>query len=53
MVDRFVARQNIEHYHHLLATETDDAKRQQLMRLLTEEEAKLKAAEAKAKKPTG
>jgi hypothetical protein len=40
-VDRSVARLNIEHYRHLLAGETDDTRRQQLLRLLTEEEAKL------------
>jgi hypothetical protein len=41
-MERTVARLNIEHYKHLLARETDDAKRQTLMRLLAEEEAKLR-----------
>lgn len=40
-MDRSVARLNIEHYRHLLAGETDDGRRQLLLRLLTEEEAKL------------
>jgi hypothetical protein len=40
-MDRFVAKANIEHYRRKLATETDDAKRQLLARLLAEEEAKL------------
>jgi len=43
-VDGTVARLNIEHYRKLLARETDDAKRQTLLRLLEEEEAKLNAA---------
>ena len=37
-----VAHLNIEHYKHLLARETDDAKRQTHTRLLAEEEAKLR-----------
>lgn len=41
-MERSVARLNIEHYKQLLATETDDVKRQTLMRLLAEEEAKLR-----------
>jgi len=40
-MDRAVARLNIEHYRRLLATETDEARRQTLLRLLAEEEAKL------------
>jgi hypothetical protein len=40
-VDRTVARLNIEHYKKLLGTEKDDAKRQMLLRLLAEEEAKV------------
>ena len=40
-MDRTVAHLNIEHYHKLLAQETDDTKRQMLLRLLAEEEAKL------------
>lgn len=40
-MDRSVARLNIEHYKRLLERETDEARRQQLLRLLAEEEAKL------------
>lgn len=39
-MDRTVARLNIEHYRKLLARETDESKRQTLLRLLEEEEAK-------------
>lgn len=40
-MDRSVARLNIEHFRHLLATESDEARRKVLQRLLAEEEAKL------------
>ncbi len=40
---RMVARLNIEHFRHLLETETDETKRQMLLRLLAEEEARLAA----------
>jgi hypothetical protein len=40
-VDRAVARLNIEHYRRLLANETDEVRRQTILRLLAEEEAKL------------
>lgn len=40
-MDRTVARFNIEHYRRLLANESDDTRRQMLLRLLAEEEAKL------------
>lgn len=40
-VDRTVARLNIEHYRRLLAKETDETRRQTILRLLAEEEAKL------------
>ncbi len=42
-MDKAVARLNIEHYRKLLATETDEKKRETLCRLLAEEEAKLAA----------
>jgi hypothetical protein len=42
-MDRAVARLNIEHYRRLLATETDETKRQTIIRLLAEEKAKLAA----------
>jgi len=41
VLDPTVARLNIEHYRRLLAHETDEARRQTIMRLLAEEEAKL------------
>jgi hypothetical protein len=41
-MDRTVARLNIEHFRKLLATEADETRRQALLRLLEEEEAKLK-----------
>ena len=44
-MDRFVARQNIEHYRDMLAKEPDEHKRAVLARLLAEEEAKLSAAD--------
>lgn len=40
-MDRSVARLNIEHYRKLLATETDETRRQAVLRLLAEEEGKL------------
>lgn len=42
-MDKAIARLNIEHYRKLLATETDEGKRETLQRLLAEEEAKLAA----------
>jgi hypothetical protein len=48
-MDKFVARLNVEHYRKKIATETDEARRQKLLRLLAEEEAKLAAIEAREK----
>jgi hypothetical protein len=48
-MDKFVARLNVEHYRNKIATETDEAQRQKLLRLLGEEEAKLAAIEAREK----
>ena len=43
-MDQMVARLNIEHFRHLLLVqETDETKRQMILRLLAEEEAKLAA----------
>ena len=42
-MDKTIAQLNIAHYRKKLATETDQAKRETLQRLLTEEEAKLAA----------
>jgi hypothetical protein len=51
-LDRTVASLNIEHYKRLLATETDESRRQILLQLLTEEEAKLsKGNRADSKAP--
>jgi hypothetical protein len=44
-LDRTVVRLNIEHYKRLLAGEADEARRQLLLRLMAEEEAKLAACE--------
>jgi hypothetical protein len=48
-MEETIARLNIEHYRQLLAAEIDDTKRQTLMRLLAEEEAKLRALAEKPK----
>jgi len=45
-----IAQLNIEHFRKRLATETDEAKRQMLLRLLAEEEAKLASS---TNPPTG
>jgi hypothetical protein len=42
-MDKTVARLNIEHFRKKLAVETDEARRQTLMRLLAEEEVKLQS----------
>jgi hypothetical protein len=39
----FIAQLNIRHYRQKLATELDEATRQQVVRLLTDEAAKLAA----------
>jgi AraC-like DNA-binding protein len=43
-MNRDVAHMNIEHFHRLLADETDQTRCVVLRRLLAEEETKLKAA---------
>lgn len=50
-MQRFVARQNIEHYRLLLKHETDAAKRETLLKLLAEEEAKFGDPEVPPSKP--
>ncbi|MBI2715252.1 MAG: hypothetical protein HYX37_12490 [Rhizobiales bacterium] len=40
-MDHSVAHLNIAHFKRLLARETDEARRQQQLRLLAEEEAKI------------
>ncbi len=42
-MDKFIAHANIAHLREKLATEQDETKRQMLLRLLAEEEAKLAA----------
>ena len=49
-MDKRIARLNIDHYRKLLATEGDETNQRALQQLLAEEEAKLAAAEAAAKK---
>jgi hypothetical protein len=46
-MDRYIAEHNIEHFKSLLTTERDEAKRQCILRLLSEEEAKLRSIEKK------
>ncbi len=41
---RFVRRENVKHYRHLLASVTDEAERQKIRKLLAEEQAKQRAA---------
>jgi hypothetical protein len=43
-MERFVRRQNIEHYRELLRTVTDPAQRVTIERLIAEEEEKQKRA---------
>lgn len=43
-MDEKVARLNIEHYRRRLARETDENRRDELLRLLAQEEAKLNSA---------
>ena len=38
--DKFIHRQNLEHYRKLLAETKDEAQRQVVLRLLKDEEAK-------------
>jgi hypothetical protein len=45
-MDRFVAAANIKHYQRLIDKSTDPVERERLVKLLAEEETKLKAAEA-------
>ena len=43
-MDRFVARQNIEHLRETLGTEIDPVRRKMIGRLLAEQDEELKAA---------
>ena len=40
-MQKFVAEQNIRHFREMLASETDEQRRESLRRLIAEEEAKL------------
>ena len=51
-MDRAVAHLNIEHYRRLLAEETDETRRQTILRLLAEEEAKRADFQSAKKKLT-
>jgi hypothetical protein len=52
-MDRTVAGLSAEHFRHLLERETDETKRQMILRLLAQEEAKLKAMVSSPKEKTG
>jgi hypothetical protein len=49
-VERFVIRQNIEHYRAMLKSITDPTERRRIENLLREEEVKLKKYEENHKK---
>ena len=49
-MERFVIRQNIEHYPELLKITSDPAERQRIEKLLRDEEAKLKKYDEDHKK---
>jgi hypothetical protein len=49
-VERFVLRQNIEHYRELLKITVDPARRRQIEKLLVEEDAKLRKYDEDHKK---
>jgi bacterioferritin (cytochrome b1) len=49
-MDRFVARVNIVHIRDMLASEQNEVKRQTLLRILADEEARLAALENKQSK---
>jgi hypothetical protein len=43
-MDRFIRRQNVEHYRRLLEHVTEETERQKIFDLLTEEQQKQKSA---------
>jgi len=49
-MERFIGRQNVEHFRAMLKITTDPAQREMLEKLLREAEAKLKEAEEDHKK---
>jgi len=50
---RTIIELNIQHYRALLRSETDEAKRQTIAKLLAEEEAKLAAQDAASRRRGG
>lgn len=48
-MDRFIAQENIRHFRSLLATELNEQKRQSILHLLSDEEAKLRSIEKEHK----
>jgi hypothetical protein len=48
-MDRFIAQQNIQHFRSLLATELNEQKRQSILHMLSDEEAKLRSIEKEHK----
>ena len=49
-MDEAIARENVKHFRKLLETEADEAKRETIMQLLTEEEVKLAMATDRKKR---
>jgi len=49
-MERFIGRQNVEHFRAMLKITTDPAQREVLKKLLLEAEAKLKTAEEDRKR---
>ena len=49
-MERFIHRQNLERYRDLLARITDEAQRQQILKLIAEEEAKDSSSPSKQTK---
>ncbi|HUL88536.1 MAG TPA: hypothetical protein VLU23_10185 [Pseudolabrys sp.] len=49
-MERFVHRQNVEHYREMLKTITDPKQREKIEKLLAEEEVALRKAEEEYKK---
>jgi hypothetical protein len=50
---RFVRRENVKNYGHLLEQTTDEAGRQRIMKLLAEEEKKQRDADEKNRPQSG
>jgi len=44
-MDRFIRRENVKHYRELLQHTSDAAEREQILKLLAEEEAKEQASQ--------